>query len=99
MSGTSGDNQLYGSVGHRGAESTTWSFNAPFPIGGISYREKTVYRVKEIEDALPSTPTGGTYAPATDTLTPPTGWSNSFPSTSDYDSDNAGGGLFYNHCG
>ena len=46
---------------------------------GVSYREKTIYRVKEIEDALPSTPTGGAYASATDTLTPPSGWSNSFP--------------------
>ena len=38
--GTTGDNQLYGSVGHRGAESPTWSFNAPFPVGGISYQRE-----------------------------------------------------------
>ena len=52
VSGTTGDSQLYGSVGHRGAESPTWSFSAPFPVGGTSYREKTVYRVKTIEDGF-----------------------------------------------
>ena len=41
--------QLYGSVGHRAAQSDTWSFGTPYPIGGTSYKEIDLFQTVGIE--------------------------------------------------
>ena len=68
-----GTSALYGSVGHRAAQSDTWSFGTPYPIGGTSYKEIDLFQTVgiEIDESGVTLPSNGnlTYTFSTNTVT------------------------------
>ena len=54
----------------------------PVPLESVRYREVRAYMVRNVGQAAPAPPTGGTYNFTTNVYTAPSGWTEDFPSYS-----------------